>query len=196
MVISNHNSFRLLFDKIASIYFIWKIYYIFALEMASPGNLHWANCIGALSFPIGTVKKQLSEDHAVQTTKNKHNAIFRYCVTVTKHVCVHCDDVSRSSVNLLQIRNFSSFMETRTEYYSSREKTRLGPRNHLMGVHTDATWLIRWIDLCSDCDAACHYQPTITVAICSNWYKYQHALPFKIITNLTKLLACLSNFTD
>ena len=38
-VISNHNSFRVLFDKIASVYIIWKIYiYILALEMASPWN--------------------------------------------------------------------------------------------------------------------------------------------------------------
>ena len=26
LLISNHNSFRVLFDKIASVYFIWKIY--------------------------------------------------------------------------------------------------------------------------------------------------------------------------
>jgi len=29
-----------------------KYIYILALEMASPGNQHCANCIGALSFPI------------------------------------------------------------------------------------------------------------------------------------------------
>ena len=53
MVISNHNSFRVLFDKIVSVYFIWKIYLnILALEMAIPGNQHRANCIGTLSFPI------------------------------------------------------------------------------------------------------------------------------------------------
>jgi len=50
LVISNHNSFRVLFDKIAFVYFIWKYIYILALEMASPGNQHCANCIGALSF--------------------------------------------------------------------------------------------------------------------------------------------------
>ena len=61
MVISNHNSFRVLFDKIASVYFIGKIYilyiifilcfiYILALEMVSPGNQHCVNCIGTLSF--------------------------------------------------------------------------------------------------------------------------------------------------
>jgi len=49
LVISNHNSFRVLFDKIASVF--EKYIDILALEMASPGNQHCANCIGALSFP-------------------------------------------------------------------------------------------------------------------------------------------------
>ena len=53
LVISNHNSFRVLFDKIASAYFIRKKYiYISTLEMASPGNQHCVNCIGTLSFLI------------------------------------------------------------------------------------------------------------------------------------------------
>ena len=52
LVISNHNSFRVLFDKIASVYFFEKYINILALEMASPVNRHCANCIGALSFPI------------------------------------------------------------------------------------------------------------------------------------------------
>ena len=44
----------LLFDKVASVYFIWKKYiYILSSEMASPGNQHCANCIGTLSFPAG-----------------------------------------------------------------------------------------------------------------------------------------------
>jgi len=52
-VISNNNSFRVLFDKIASVYFISKKYIdILALEMGSRGNRHCANCIGALSFPV------------------------------------------------------------------------------------------------------------------------------------------------
>jgi len=39
LIISNHNSFGVLLDKIASVYFIWKIYiYILALEIANPGN--------------------------------------------------------------------------------------------------------------------------------------------------------------
>jgi len=55
LVISNHDSFRLLFGKIASVCLIWKIYiYILALEMAaSPKNQHCASSIGTLSFPIG-----------------------------------------------------------------------------------------------------------------------------------------------
>ena len=52
MVISNHNSFRVLFDKIASVF--EKNIQILALEMASPGNQHCANCIGTLSFPMET----------------------------------------------------------------------------------------------------------------------------------------------
>ena len=31
-----------------------KYIYILALEMASPGNRHCANCIGRLSFPMAT----------------------------------------------------------------------------------------------------------------------------------------------
>jgi len=38
LVISNDNSFRVLFDKIVSVYFIWKYIYILALEMASLGT--------------------------------------------------------------------------------------------------------------------------------------------------------------
>jgi len=55
VVISNHNSFRVLLDKIASVYFVGKIgptFIFLALEMASAGNQHCANCIGTLSFPI------------------------------------------------------------------------------------------------------------------------------------------------
>ena len=55
LVISNHNSFRVLFDRIASVYSIWKKYfYIFALEMASPGNQHCANCVGHTFVPYIT----------------------------------------------------------------------------------------------------------------------------------------------
>jgi len=54
LLISNHNSFRVLSGKIASVYFIcMKYIYILALEIASSGNQHCANCIGTLSFPIG-----------------------------------------------------------------------------------------------------------------------------------------------
>jgi len=45
LLISNQNSFRVLFDKTASVYLIWKIY-ILPLEMASSGNQHCANYIG------------------------------------------------------------------------------------------------------------------------------------------------------
>ena len=54
MAIANYNSFRVLFDKIASVYFILKNILIFQHweEMASAWNRHCASCIGALSFPI------------------------------------------------------------------------------------------------------------------------------------------------
>jgi len=54
LLISNHNSFRVLFDKIASVgYILFEKYInILASEMASSGNRHCANCIGALSLPI------------------------------------------------------------------------------------------------------------------------------------------------
>jgi len=41
-----------MFDNIASVYFIEKYIRILALEMASSGNQHCANCIGTFSFPI------------------------------------------------------------------------------------------------------------------------------------------------
>ena len=53
LVISNHNSFRVLLDKIASVYFIWKRYHILALEIASPGNQH-VPVVSAHFFPYFT----------------------------------------------------------------------------------------------------------------------------------------------
>jgi len=46
-----HNSFRVLFDKIASVYFFKKMYLYFSIGNAQPREpaLH-ANCIGTLSF--------------------------------------------------------------------------------------------------------------------------------------------------
>jgi len=40
-----------LFDKIASVYFISKHIYILALEMASPGNQQCASCIVPYTSP-------------------------------------------------------------------------------------------------------------------------------------------------
>ena len=54
LLISNRNIFRVLCDKTVSVYFIWKIYLYFEMEMARPGNRHCANCIGTLSFPMLT----------------------------------------------------------------------------------------------------------------------------------------------
>jgi len=42
-----------LFDKIASVYFLLEKYIdILALEMAGPWNQHCANCIGTVSCPV------------------------------------------------------------------------------------------------------------------------------------------------
>ena len=54
LVISNHNSFWVPLDKIASVYFIGKIYLFLALEMASQKKQHCANCIGTLSLSCDT----------------------------------------------------------------------------------------------------------------------------------------------
>ena len=52
LLISNHNSLRVLFDKIASVAYILfeKYIYISVLKMACPENQHCASCIGTLSF--------------------------------------------------------------------------------------------------------------------------------------------------
>jgi len=52
MLISNHTSFRVLFDKSAPYALFEKYIYILAVKMASPGNQHCADCIGTLSFPV------------------------------------------------------------------------------------------------------------------------------------------------
>jgi len=70
LVISNHNSFRELFDKIASVYLLEKYIYILPLEMASAGNRHCANFIGTLLFPT-----LISQDRRRTETANR--ALFR-----------------------------------------------------------------------------------------------------------------------
>jgi len=52
LVISNHNSFRVCLIKLLPYISFEKYINILALEMASPGNQHCANCIGAPSVPI------------------------------------------------------------------------------------------------------------------------------------------------
>ena len=49
---SNHNSSKCCLIKLLPYILFEKCIYIFALEMASPGNQHCANCIDTLSFPI------------------------------------------------------------------------------------------------------------------------------------------------
>ena len=73
-VISDHNSFRVLFDKIPFVYILFEKYiYILTLKMASSGNPHCAICIGTLSFPIKTLRaligNSLLEGPLQQTTR-------------------------------------------------------------------------------------------------------------------------------
>jgi len=53
LVISNHNSFRLPFDKITAVYFILKIYLCF-----NHWNPHCTNCIGTLLFPVEQIYQE------------------------------------------------------------------------------------------------------------------------------------------
>jgi len=48
LLILNHNSFRVLFEKTASVCFIWKIYLYFSIVNGQPREL----AIGTFSFPI------------------------------------------------------------------------------------------------------------------------------------------------
>jgi len=56
LVISCHNSFGVLFDKIASVYFIWKMHsYFYHWKWLAQATQHCASCIGTLSSP-GQIK--------------------------------------------------------------------------------------------------------------------------------------------
>ena len=63
LLTSKHNSFRVLFDKIASVYFIRKIGYIYilAMEMASPWNQHLCH---TLLFPMTKASERLPTPHS------------------------------------------------------------------------------------------------------------------------------------
>jgi len=62
LLISSHDSFRVLFDKIASVYILFEKYiHILALEMTSPRNRHCANWIGTLSFPVNLFCEQVAK---------------------------------------------------------------------------------------------------------------------------------------
>ena len=68
-VFSNHNSFRVPFDKIASVGNILfeKIYLYFSIGNGQPmGNQHCANCIGTLSFTIGNSGRHLEAHCFIQ----------------------------------------------------------------------------------------------------------------------------------
>jgi len=52
LLISNHSSFRVLFDKIASVYFIWKIYLYFITGNGQPRKTALCQLYRHPSFPI------------------------------------------------------------------------------------------------------------------------------------------------
>ena len=70
------------FDKIASVYFIWKYINILASKMASPGNRHCASFIGALSFPVRFKKttRKGGSRHFQANVEEMHN--LAACSTV------------------------------------------------------------------------------------------------------------------
>jgi len=70
--------FRVLFDKIASVYFTLKYIDSLALVTASQGNQHCANCIGTLSFHLCGFRKLPSFKN---TIKNCY-------ITTLRHVTI------------------------------------------------------------------------------------------------------------
>ena len=77
LVISNHNSFRVLFDKIASVYFIWKMYLYFSIGNGQPQGtstvpIYWHIFVsywvwGYWTYFVALFGLQLSGLIAVQT---------------------------------------------------------------------------------------------------------------------------------
>ena len=61
LLFSNSNNFRVLFDKIPSVYFFEKCIYILALQMASTWNHHRANCIGTFILYVDNNARSRSE---------------------------------------------------------------------------------------------------------------------------------------
>ena len=84
LVILNHNSFRVLFDKTASAYLIWKkIYLYFSTGDGQPMHRHCASCIGALSFSAKSVVAKCNFMH--------------FCsISVPQSYCCHCSSSSSS----------------------------------------------------------------------------------------------------
>jgi len=76
--------FRVLFDKIASVYIslLEKYIYILALEIASQSH-HCANCIGTLSFPILGVCRPNAAPHRCDVlTTSSSVGLMCLCVCV------------------------------------------------------------------------------------------------------------------
>jgi len=73
LVISSHDSFRVLFDKIASAYFICKVYLYFSIGKANPGNQHCANSIGTLSFSM-PVRRRSMKRYGVRLSQRSPTA--------------------------------------------------------------------------------------------------------------------------
>ena len=81
LMISNHNSFRVLSDENCfRIYFIWKVYLYFSL--ASPRNQHCANCIGTLSFPIMKITSRAGQWLRAPPQLTDMTAVHGVCLSV------------------------------------------------------------------------------------------------------------------
>ena len=138
MVISDHNNFRVLFGKIASVYFIRKNTYILTLEMASPGNQHCASCIGTISFPISrycvfSVAMQQSKrlSATMLTEVAKYNCRYSLRSASTTFHSTRWKAAKSSSRVLLQLETTNSYA---SRHHNARHCHPLAVRQSLLRV--------------------------------------------------------------
>ena len=93
LLISNHNSFRVLFDKISFGIFFWIFTLIFlVLEMASlSGNQHCANCIDTLSSPIRHARQRHEVDRLLLPNCRSWTAVGKLHQFISDYL-KGCDD--------------------------------------------------------------------------------------------------------
>ena len=119
--ISSHNSFRVLFDKIASYILFEKCIDILELEMASPGNQHCANCIGTLSFPLAVARCAIPKSNCICSLLCQ---VYTARVGSTKLSChVRGVNWTLQSVFVLSSLLFVSYLLISYFYGNSSQKT-------------------------------------------------------------------------